>query len=144
MYKLFGIKMLLVIFIVFPLASEVHAQTVGIHLASQHFPQRQFNNTNPGMYLKLDNGLTAGWYRNSERGHSQYIGWTGTLWQITNSVSLEVTAGAITGYRRADVLPLLVPSLRIGELNAVRITLAPPIGKGASTALHLSIERKMY
>src|SRR5687768_5347830 len=84
-------------------ASPAAAGTVRLHLGSIHFPQRDFNNSNPGLYYRSDAGWTAGAYRNSLRRTSAYAGHT---WQWDR---LALTAGGVTGY--SDRLqPLLVPS----------------------------------
>ena len=46
-------------------ADEVAAY--GIHIGSHHFPAYQYNNFNPGLYVRMKSGLTAGAYYNSER-----------------------------------------------------------------------------
>lgn len=57
----------LVAFIVVAFVTNCKAQTtVGLHLVSHHFPQRDYqNNTNPGIYVRTESGLTAGIYRNT-------------------------------------------------------------------------------
>lgn len=117
--------------------------TFGAHLVSVHGggrgePARGWNNVNPGMYLRWHNGLTVGAFHNSEWRTSAYAGWT-----FSDSADrFSVTAGLVTGYQRAAVMPLLVPSVRIGLNNntSARLSLlAPP--KGAP-AIHLSVERR--
>ena len=115
------------------------AQTLGIHVASAHFPQRNYNNVNPGIYYRDSSDITLGAYYNSERKTSFYLGYT--LDNETYPVSL--TVGAITGYKRAKVLPLVVPSLHSGKIfgeNRVRLSLIPRIGYNPAV-IHLSLER---
>src|SRR5438045_253932 len=57
-------------------APPAEAVTVGLHLASVHLPKRDFNNTNPGLYVRTDGGWTAGAYRNSLNRTSAYAGYT--------------------------------------------------------------------
>jgi len=77
-------------------------------------------------------GATVGAFRNSIGRNSGYAGWT---WQAG---PFGLTAGAITGYPRAKVLPLLVPSYRLA--SGVRISVVPnPFG---AAALHLSLEHQ--
>lgn len=114
---------------------------IGAHLGSYHF-SGDFNNFNPGVYV-YHNGWTAGTYYNSERRQSVYAGYTAE-WQLSEQWSAAVTVGAITGYQRAAVLPMAVPSLRWsipGALGtAVRVSFVPPVGKGSSAVVHASIE----
>lgn len=117
-------------------AAPASAEQFGVHLGSVHFPQRDFNNANPGLYWRSDDGWTAGAYRNSLRRTSAYAGLT---WQWGR---LALTAGGVTGY--ADkVQPMLVPSfafLRIDDFS-VRVAFIPRIEKRIeSHVLHLMVE----
>lgn len=115
------------------------AQTVGVHLVSTHGDDG-YNNTNPGIYVRFDNGFTVGSYLNSYKRQSTYVGYT--LEHRAETLSAAVTVGAVTGYRKA-VMPLLVPSVayHIGP-NAVRVAYAPkPPQGGGSWCLHLMAER---
>lgn len=110
--------------------------TIGVHVGSHHFPARDFTNVNPGLYARWGNGLTLGALRNSERRLSLYAGHTSDWGPLT------ITAGVITGYRRANALPLLVPSVRVGRIGdaTVRLALLPKVAAGGATAIHLMLE----
>ena len=41
------------------------ANTIGLHLVSYHTPEKRYNNVNPGIYYRTNEGWTAGIYRNS-------------------------------------------------------------------------------
>lgn len=112
------------------------AQTVGLHLGSVHVPKRDYNNANPGAYVRFDNGFTLGGYYNSERRPSFYAGYTHSFDPV------DVTVGAITGYERAAVTPLVVPSVRLFEIDrlAVRLAFVPKTEKNGSHVLHAMIE----
>ena len=114
------------------------ATTVGVHVATWH-SEPGYNGRNPGLYVKTDSGLTFGAYRNSERANTVYAGQT---WESDSAAGLRVaaTAGLITGYRRAAVLPFVLPSVLIAD--TVRITYVPRCDPKSSEAVHLSIERK--
>ena len=117
-------------------AAPASAGDFGVHLGSVHFPQRDFNNVNPGLYWRSDAGWTAGAYRNSLRRTSAYAGLT---WQWGR---LALTAGGVTGY--ADkVQPLLVPSfafLRTEDFS-LRVAFIPRVEKRIeSHVLHLMAE----
>jgi hypothetical protein len=112
------------------------AGTLGAHVASMHFPQRDFNNFNPGVYYRSDEGWTAGAYLNSLRHGSVYGGYT---WQHGR---FGVTGGAITGYGHG-LQPLLVPSVVLFTYQGVAARLAyiPRVEKRiGSHVLHLMLE----
>lgn len=116
-----------------PLAS---AGTIGLHVASQHFPEKNYNNLNPGMYYRTDDGWTAGFYRNSLRRDSAYAGYT---WKFGQ---LDVTTAAVTGYTH-KVQPLLVPSLSLFTYKGVtpRLAYIPRVEKRiGSHVVHLMVE----
>lgn len=121
------------------------ALILGLHLATAHFgapANAHFQNVNPGIYLRTEQGLTLGAYRNSNNRHSNYVAWT---WSTADG-RWSITAGAVTGYPRYPVSPLLVPSVRIPFSNvpggwAARIAYLPkPHNRGAS-GMHFSVER---
>ena len=107
--------------------------TIGFHLYTYHFDKSQgYNNVNPGIYVVKD-GWTAGAYYNSERKASAYAGYT--FFKVFG-VPIDITLGAITGYEKAAVLPLVVPSV---AWKGVRLSLLlPPERSG--WAAHISYE----
>ena len=112
---------------------------IGLHLATLH-SQRGLCDVNLGLYAVWPSGFTVGGYRNSEcQKVSFYSGWT---WQTTGPVRVGLTAGLITGYRQAPVLPLLVPSVTVdvSPTTAIRATFVPKVEKNGTNALHFSIE----
>lgn len=111
------------------------AGTLGLHIGSQHFPAQQYNNFNPGAYYIHDNGATIGTYYNSERRQSVYAGWT------LDSGPWRIQVGAITGYARSRVLPMVAPSVALG--HGFRLAVIPKIERGGSTAVHLMYEMKL-
>ena len=125
------------LFAVVALACSIcHADELGIHIASHHWPQRENNNVNPGLYVRGDDGKTAGFYFNSERRWSAYAGMTYHI-----GGPFDVTVGGITGYHRFPVLPLVAPSLTIGE--HVRLAVLPKMGPMGATVVHLMWETKL-
>jgi hypothetical protein len=112
--------------------------TVGAHIASWH-SEPGYNNTNLGAYLRTADGWTVGTYFNSQRKQSAYAGRTFST-QLADQVEASVTVGAITGYKLAPVLPLLVPSLRIGGDVGLRLAYLPPIEKQGTHVAHVSVE----
>lgn len=112
---------------------------VGLHLVSGH-SRPFFEAANPGLYVKRDDGLTAGLLRNSYGRASVYAGWT----LETADGRLAVTVGAITGYPARDVSRWWRPACacRWPRAGGARLSVLPkPPQTGAAAALHLSIER---
>jgi hypothetical protein len=72
------------------------AGTVGLHIASYH-DAPGFNNTNPGLYVKLDNGVVIGGYHNSLRRQSLYAGKHYSLYE-SGAMELGLTVGLVGGY----------------------------------------------
>jgi hypothetical protein len=107
------------------------ALAIGLHLGTYHFDaSKGYNDFNPGAYVVCD-GWTSGAYRNSERKPSVYAGKTFAF------SGFDVTIGAVTGYRRAALTPMLVPSHKFE--NGVRLSLLLPAEKGGG-GVHLSWE----
>ena len=125
----------LAIMVALALAGAAHADTLGFHIGSQHFPAKQYNNFNPGAYYIHSSGATIGTYYNSERRQSVYAGWT---WDYG---PWRLQAGAITGYRRAAVLPLIAPSVALGY--GFRLTVLPKVERRGSSVVHLTWEMKL-
>ena len=125
----------LAIMVALALAGTAHADTLGFHIGSQHFPAKQYNNFNPGAYYIHSSGATIGTYYNSERHQSVYAGWT---WDYG---PWRLQAGAITGYRRAAVLPLIAPSVSLGY--GFRLTVLPKVERGGASVIHLTWEIKL-
>lgn len=120
-------------------STAMHADTieaVGVHIGSHHAPARDFRNFNPGVYVRWSSGITMGGYYNSERRTSLYAGYT-HQWG-----SFALTAGLITGYERRAVMPMLVPSVRLGAIGpaTMRLAILPKLEKRGATVLHLMAE----
>ncbi len=144
---------------------------VGLHLRSVHHDDGKgqdgsigWNDANAGAYARWGNGLTVGAFRNSLYRTSAYVGWT-----VTDSADrFALTLAAMSGYDRLTdgpgdhqavrcdtahgcrtvnlervILPVLVPSVRVGltERLGVRISLMVPPGQPA--AVHFSLEWRL-
>ena len=125
----------LAILVALALAGAAHADTVGFHIGSQHFPAKQYNNFNPGAYYIHSSGATIGTYYNSERRQSVYAGWT---W---DSGPWRLQVGAITGYERAKVLPVVMPSVALG--HGFRLVVLPKVERNGSSVIHFMWETKL-
>lgn len=95
-----------------------------------------WNNINPGAYVRLDNGLTAGSYYNSERRVSAYAGFTHTLGFI-GLPKASLSWVAVTGYK-GGVKFGPIPTYLIG--NHWRIGFVPKAQKGGAHVLNLMYE----
>lgn len=121
--------------------------TVGLHLASHHFPERSYqNNTNPGIYVRTESGWTGGIYYNTLKRTSVYGGYT------VEAGPFALTAGVVSGYQLKDgygvshayLTPFISPSVALPTVLGVtpRLAIIPGTGK-TSNVLHLSVEWKL-
>lgn len=122
------------------------AWIIGLHLWSSHFgacypmPEgcRAYASATPGIYWRAPSGLTVGGYRNSFGGDSAYAGWTFE----TADRRFALTVAGASGYPRASVIPLVVPSVRVGlaEHLSLRLAGTPRVEKGGAAMAHLALE----
>lgn len=116
---------------------------VGAHLATAH-SQPGFEGVNPGLYVQAG-AVSGGVYRNSHARTSVWAGYSVHSRRLDLGlvgVRAAGTVGAVTGYPRAAVMPMINASLAVdaGGPVAIRFTAIPnPLPKGAH-ALHVSIE----
>lgn len=131
------------------LADDLIVERVGVHLASWH-SKPGYNNANPGMYVRLSNGLVMGAYRNSLEKTSVYVGAHFDV-ALSEHAIAGLTAGVVNGYPGnkwrigRDVVPLLVPSLAldVGRGVFARISLIPNAGGvNGTSVVHVSLEKK--
>ncbi|MBC7955398.1 MAG: hypothetical protein H7Y33_05975 [Cytophagales bacterium] len=130
------IRTALLAFAAFGGAPCAMAGTIGLHVASHHMPAKTYNNSNPGIYYRHEEGWTAGVYRNSLRKNSVYAGYT---WKFG---ILDVTTAGVTGYFN-KVQPLLVPSVSLFTYQGItpRIAYIPRVEKKiGSHVVHLMVE----
>ena len=117
-------------------AESTGTGTIGLHLVSHHMPAKNYNNTNPGLYYRTEDGWTAGAYRNSLSRTSAYAGYT---WKFG---ALDITTAVVTGYFH-KVQPLLVPSVSLFTWHGVtpRVAYIPRVEKKIGAhVLHLMVE----
>jgi hypothetical protein len=113
------------------MGAECKAQTIGINTVTAHATGGHRWWT-PGAYLRTDSGIAAGILRNSEGSWGAHVSQT---WRVQPlGIQLDLQAGAITGYRRAPVLPLATASVLVGQTRLVWI----PGPRGG--AMHLAGE----
>lgn len=125
--------------------------TVGLHLGTKHFSQNKvsskhaqgtWNDINPGVYVKLQNGMTFGTYYNSERKQSAYVGRTFSK-NLTQNLEIAATVGIISGYNKS-VLPLVLPTVayKFHQDFAARVGFVPKVNKQGSAGLHFMVEKQ--
>lgn len=117
----------------------LQGMVIGLHLLTAH-TAGGMEPMNPGLYVRMPAGFTAGAYRNSEGCGSAYAGWT----VETADRRFALTVGGVTGYRGSKLSPLVVPSVRVGLTRhaSLRVAYLPkPPRYGRSAGLHFSIER---
>ena len=120
------------------------ADTLGLHTATWH-DRPGYRAATPGLYWRLDNGATLGALSNSEGHFSAYAAWT---WHTDEQrpLSAAVSAGLITGYSLAPVVPLIAPSVavRLGEQATARLIVLPKWhAKQGATAAQLDFEWRL-
>lgn len=169
-----NLRFLLVLLCLVALADYSRAVEItgGLHLGSQHFPAKEYSNSNPGAYLRFDS-VQVGAYRNSYGRPTVYAGWvqpvgpvdlmlgvasgydrrcsTHTNTTITKEVSPDgirtatyrTTWEECYGFSKTKLAPLAAISYTLPEVaHATPRVWLMPGIKGSSTVLHLSIEHK--
>jgi hypothetical protein len=124
--------------------SALLPSTIGLHIGSRHSAPG-FNDRNPGVYARWadaqGDGFAAGTYLNSERAQSLWAGYAWSWRMQALPISAGLTAGAVSGYRTAKLLPLALPSAALHFGNtAARLSYIPKVEKRGAAALHFSIE----
>lgn len=124
------------------------AWIIGLHLWSTHFGAcyetpigcQQYESATTGVYWRAPSGLTIGGYSNSYGKDSFYAGWT---FETADRRFALLVAG-VTGYRRAAVVPAIVPSVRVDLRGgvALRLSAIPRVEKKGANVLHLAVERR--
>lgn len=123
-----------------------------------------YNNRNPGLYARWSNGVTVGTYYNSNKNQSYYVGKTFT----DDADRFSVTLGLVSGYTKVEIgkdptgreqcsapgncimvegrkviLPMLVPSVRIGITDHLSARLALMATQTLKPITHLSLEWRL-
>jgi hypothetical protein len=130
--------------------NPLNLHSIGLHTRSWHSAPG-FNNDNTGLNLRFKGGWTTGFYENSDsipgdRRTSFYGGRTFTT-DKASALGLQwsagITVGAVTGYRRHKLLPLVLPtgSAHMGK-NEIAIGYAPKFQAGGAHVVHLMLRRE--
>lgn len=122
-------------------ATTAQAGVFGQHIGSQHWPSRDYNNVNPGLYYRSDTNWTVGAYRNSYRRLSVYAGKTFAT-DLPGGFEAAVTVAAISGYEESKLM--VAPSLASPKIDGWRVRFVglPRLRKDNAAVLHLMIERE--
>lgn len=117
-------------------------ESIGMHLGSYHSPAKDYNNVNPGFYVRTEDGMKGGLYHNSHKRLSIYVV---REWQFELPYDWRagLSIGGVTGYK-LPVTPLIAPTLYTPEYNNFRlgITYFPKVEESGSHIIHLGVERK--
>lgn len=114
------------------LSKRAEAQAVGVNLVTAH-STAGYRVWTPGAYVRTEGGVTAGVLRNSEGGTSVHLSRT---WRAeVVGLPLDLQAGAITGYRRAPVVPLATASILLADHHRLVLIPGP-----RCVALHYALE----
>ena len=111
---------------------------LGLHLATAHIPQRDFNNINPGIYVRTECNVQLGAYVNSEatlpyrRSPVSFY-----AMKMFEGERFYAGVGVVTGYAEARVAPMAAVGVKIDKL---RISFIPQYSKQSSSAIHFSFE----
>ncbi|WP_395057403.1 hypothetical protein [Polaromonas sp.] len=139
----------LILVLVAMAASSAQATTFGLHLGSVHSPSESYqNNVNPGVYVRTDEGITAGMYHNTLGRVTVYAGAT------LEYGPFGVMAGVATGYKPKVIdgrtygqghtlTPVLAFSLSLPAIATItpKLIFIPAFQKGPAV-FHLAIEKR--
>lgn len=108
-----------------------------------HHDSGNFNNINPGIYIKHESGATAGTYYNSVRRQSYYVGYT--FKPVDSIPNLDITVGGVTGYPKMPVAPMVIPSYTFYTSDdglRARAAFLPKFGDiQPSNVIHFMVEK---
>lgn len=112
-----SIKYILTLFIAL-WAGVASAQIVGVSAWSWHEKGSyddgiKYRESTPGIYGVTESGLTGAVFKNSHNRTSVAIGQS-VNYDFTSYLAVSATAGLVSGFPMAEVVPFLIPSVRIG------------------------------
>lgn len=99
-------------------AGVASAQIVGVSAWSWHEKSTygdgiKYRESTPGIYGVTESGLTGAVFKNSHNRTSVAVGQS-VNYNIADWFALSATAGLVSGYPMAEVVPFLVTGARIG------------------------------
>lgn len=145
------IYLLFVLPLFLPSLSYAGSYDVVVHLRSYHLKpssdygaKTPWNEANYGVGLKytFDNNhsISVGEYKNSIYKKSNYVFYNIPLFNVNDSISINVNLGAITGYSYA-VTPALLPelSIKMTETISFNIVIVPEVKNVTTSAISFYI-----
>ena len=137
-------------------AASAQAGEVVIHVGSYHSPSTyayqgetvSYNNVNPGVGYRFDNGVVVGAYYNSYREPTVYAGYA-PLWQTPiQQLQLGGMIGVGTGYsiptgRSVTPLGALIGRWELTDTYSVQLLFVPKIHGDMANVLHLAFGVKL-
>lgn len=112
---------------------ELCCIAIGLHVGTYHFDRTAgYNEFNPGVYARAERH-TVGVYYNSFRKTSAYYAYRAFSYGRTS-----VHVGAVTGYERAPVVPLVVAEYALTDHT--RLVLIPPAPQAGGGGVHFAVE----
>lgn len=115
--------------------------TLGFNTLTQHpgaSPEDNLASKTPGIYAVSPENITFGAYSNSVGKTSLHVGKTFDSKFNLAGEKYSLTLGLVTGYEK-PLLPMIVPSVKIGNM---RITYIPEIKNFSYGALTAAVEFK--
>lgn len=105
---------------------------------------RDFNEVNPGLGYMTPGGWGAYLYQNSY-GKPSFMAGKELRKPLTSSLDAALLLGAVTGYPKSDVLPVVMPGLlgKLGGGHELGLMFQPPAGKATKGALTLQYRKQL-
>ena len=118
------------------------ADEIVIHLGSYH-SKPGFNNTNPGLGYRTEDGWGAGLYQNSYNKSTAYISK-----ELMYNKNLGLVLGLGTGYKIQfghSISPIggVMFKRELTSTSKLNILALPPIGRGTAAFVHAAISVKI-
>ena len=159
------VSILSVGFLVVGAKADAAELSVGVHTVSHHTKgsyydyelrtRREFNNSNPGLYLQASESwdgntanVTVGTYKNSIYRQTTYAT-VGFGREINSTFDIGLQIGLATGYNsgfgyKGSVVPmggLVVTTKLTDKLNA-NVIFVPPVNSDTAGVVHLTLDHK--
>lgn len=102
---------------------EVQSIVVQLHGLSWHADRdANYNERNYGLGIRYysedslwgSNYIAFGQYKNSEHSKSEYAG-IGWQWPVKKYITVGIAIGVVTGYKRSDIIPFVVPVVTLWD-----------------------------
>lgn len=124
-------KKILIIFIVLFFSNITNAETIiQLHTFSYHINRTtDYNESNFGLgikhYVKTDEYISLGFYKNSEYDTSKYVGFGYNVYK--SDISVNISYGIVMGYKSNNVLPYIIPVIKYKKVSLSFLLLPSPV-----------------